>query len=471
MNRSETILGSSDCGGPGAIRIVSFEAPLVSLEHVLEGAFLANGVLWHDPALERGFAGFGEAHRVSASGPRRFEDLAEAHTRLPPLLRLGDAVPDDLDVRYFGGAAFLPGAANEQPWAAFGDADFRLPRFLYARSGERAFLHSAIAHDESPSATAREIAGVWAHLLEAESEPEPAAAEIVPAAAVHMTPIDAWIPYIETIRRTLVSGAFHKLVAHRRTLVEIGRATTDLSVLRRLREEMSTSLRFAFRRGDTTFLGATPETLFRLERGKLYTEALAGTLRSAGTDAPRLEAQSNRLMASPKDMHEHRLVVDQIDECLSPLCDSVEHASSPGIKKVRNILHLNTPIEAIGKPGVGWPSFLAALHPTPAVGGLPKANAAEWLAAHESTARGWYASPIGWFTPDGAAHFAVALRCGVLAYPNAYLYSGAGIVPDSSPMDEYTETSLKLMPMLTALSVETATLRSTFLPGALGMRP
>ncbi len=452
--------------GP-ALRVVSMGAPVVPLEHVLEGAFLKDGVLWNDASLDEGFAGFGAADRISASGVDRFAVLAAAQKALPRVVRGGAVVPRALDVRFFGGASFVPGAASSEPWADFGDADFVLPRWSYARTSTHAFLHFASRAEEDPRAVSRELAGLWIHLQEPESVSSPA---LIPASAVEMTPIQSWVDYIQAIRSELNTGAFHKLVAHRRTIVALGRDVSDLSVLRRLRQEMSTSLRFAFRRGDATFVGATPETLFRLEEGILHTEALAGTIRSAGTDAPLLEAQSSRLRASPKDMHEHALVVNQIDSCLSPLCERIDHADSPGIKKVRNILHLNTPIDASPKPGVGWAAFLDALHPTPAVGGLPKLHAAEWLAAHETTPRGWYASPIGWFSPDGSAHFAVALRCGLLKYPEAFLFSGAGIVPESNPIDEYTETSLKLMPMLTALSVETATLRSTLLPGALGMR-
>lgn len=468
MTWCETEIGRLSSEPEPVLRVVSMAAPLVSLEHVLDGAFLKDGVLWNDAALEQGFVGFGEADRISASGPERFAALAVAHKALPRVASAGDSAPAALGVRFFGGAAFVPGAATEDVWSAFGDADFILPRWTYARSATKAFLHFASRRAEDPRVVARELAGLWAHLHEPEATPAPPVP--TPASAVTMAPLAGWVEYIESIRGALNSGAFHKLVAHRRTHVELGRDVSDMSVLRRLRQEMATSLRFAFRRGEATFLGATPETLFRLEGGTVHTEALAGTMRSAGTDAPQLEAQSSRLRASPKDMHEHALVVEQIDSCLRPLCDRIERADTPGIKKVRNILHLNTPIEASAKSGVDWALFLDALHPTPAVGGLPKVGAAEWLATHESTPRGWYASPIGWFTPGGAAHFAVALRCGVLKYPDAYLYSGAGIVPDSNPVDEYTETSLKLMPMLTALSVETASLRSTLLPNAFGLR-
>ncbi len=92
-----------------------------------------------------------------------------------------------------------------------------------------------------------------------------------------------------------------------------------------------------------------------------------------------------------------------------------------------------------------------ALHPTPAVGGLPSAAAMRWISEHESGPRGWYASPVGWFDAAGDGEFAVALRCCLLRGSRAHLYAGAGIVGNSDPRLEYRETELKRHALLRAL--------------------
>jgi isochorismate synthase EntC len=136
------------------------------------------------------------------------------------------------------------------------------------------------------------------------------------------------------------------------------------------------------------------------------------------------------------------------------LCDEVVVARDPEVLKLRNILHINTPFEARVRPTTHVTELLEALHPTPAVGGVPGRAAQAWIVEHERHERGWYTGPVGWFDSRGDAEFAVAIRCGVLAGTQAHLYTGAGVVLDSNHSAEYAETALKQLPMLRALGVE-----------------
>ena len=98
--------------------------------------------------------------------------------------------------------------------------------------------------------------------------------------------------------------------------------------------------------------------------------------------------------------------------------------------------------------------LVEALHPTPSVGGVPTADAIDWIIRHEPDARGWYAGPIGWFDADGDGEFAVALRCGLIEGHRAWLWAGAGIIADSDPEREYIETDVKQQALLRALGIE-----------------
>lgn len=91
-----------------------------------------------------------------------------------------------------------------------------------------------------------------------------------------------------------------------------------------------------------------------------------------------------------------------------------------------------------------------ALHPTPAVGGYPRGDALEFIREHENLDRGWYASPIGWMQRD-RSDFAVALRSALIRGAEISLYAGCGVMADSDPECEFTETLLKLQPMKLAL--------------------
>ena len=92
-----------------------------------------------------------------------------------------------------------------------------------------------------------------------------------------------------------------------------------------------------------------------------------------------------------------------------------------------------------------WPYAVA-----PAVAGVPRQAALDWIGDHEPD-RGWYAGPLGWMDLDGHAEMLVALRSALLSGARALAYAGCGIVEGSSADAEYAETELKLAPMLGAL--------------------
>ena len=159
------------------------------------------------------------------------------------------------------------------------------------------------------------------------------------------------------------------------------------------------------------------------------------------------------LLASSKDRWEHEVVVREIVARLEPLSVQVDHPSTPAVVRVRDILHLDSPIGAQLRPTTHVLDLLEALHPTPSVGGVPRADAVRWIEANEPMERGWYTGPIGWFDAAGDGEFVVAIRCGLLSGPLARLQTGAGIVEASDPRAEYEETALKQQPMRRALGL------------------
>ncbi|HEY4119967.1 MAG TPA: isochorismate synthase, partial [Byssovorax sp.] len=213
-----------------------------------------------------------------------------------------------------------------------------------------------------------------------------------------------------------------------------------------------TCTRFAFQRGGATFLGASPETLVTLADGRARADALAGTTARFDDDVRDARARA-ALLASDKDLREHRAVVEAVVAVLAPLARAVRANQAPTLKTLRNVHHLHTPIEADLDDAAHVLDLVARLHPTPAVAGAPRERALAWLAEHELDSRGWYAGPVGWFDARGEGAFSVALRAGVVSGARAWLYAGAGIVAGSDPRAEYAETRAKHAPMLAALEV------------------
>jgi isochorismate synthase len=200
-----------------------------------------------------------------------------------------------------------------------------------------------------------------------------------------------------------------------------------------------------FRWGDAAFLGATPERLLHKRGRQVETEALAGSIDS------RDESAERRLQASAKDLEEHALVVSAITSALEPLCDQLELPSRPGVRSLKHLLHLCTPIQARLNRDTHVLELLERLHPTPAVGGVPTRVALECIAQTESFDRGWYAGAVGWFDALGDGDFNVALRSGLVRSERAWLFAGAGLVRESQGALEYAETTWKLSAMLSSL--------------------
>lgn len=123
----------------------------------------------------------------------------------------------------------------------------------------------------------------------------------------------------------------------------------------------------------------------------------------------------------------------------------------PKLLKIRDIQHLYTPVEGKLSPDATILQLVKLLHPTPALGGVPRQEAMAVIRQNEYMNRGLYAAPLGWIDAEGNGEFAVAIRSAALKDNKAYLYAGGGIVADSEPISEYEETLVKFRPMLRAL--------------------
>ena len=95
---------------------------------------------------------------------------------------------------------------------------------------------------------------------------------------------------------------------------------------------------------------------------------------------------------------------------------------------------------------------LSSIHPTPAVGGMPRPDALAFIDKAEGMDRGWYSGGVGWLDPKGSATVALALRCALLNDRTSRLYAGNGIVAESDPAAELEETRLKFQPLLALLA-------------------
>jgi menaquinone-specific isochorismate synthase len=122
--------------------------------------------------------------------------------------------------------------------------------------------------------------------------------------------------------------------------------------------------------------------------------------------------------------------------------------------KIRDIQHLYTPVIGKCHQDTSLLLLVERLHPTPALGGLPKMGAVEKIRQVEDLDRGFYSAPLGWVDYNGDGEFAVSIRSGLIQGKEASLFAGCGVVADSDAESEYLETGLKFRPMLRAIGGE-----------------
>ncbi len=205
-----------------------------------------------------------------------------------------------------------------------------------------------------------------------------------------------------------------------------------------------------------TMVGATPELLMRLSNKHVHSRVLAGTARRGNASAAEVDTMANWLMHSSKNRREHEVASRSAVDALEPLCAWVE-ASEPFILRLPNVLHVATDVRAEVAGDTGALALVDALHPTAAVCGTPRKDAAHLIDVLEHQDRGRYSGPVGWVDWHGEGEWCIALRCASRVSDTEFnVWGGGGIMPDSQPRDEWEETRAKMRPMLEALAASSA---------------
>ena len=257
---------------------------------------------------------------------------------------------------------------------------------------------------------------------------------------------DRWEALVRSALSAMDGGAIDKLVGARRVRWSRPGGWSLAEVLSRLSARDGARFAMSLAPG-VLFVGATPERLVLRRGDTVEVDALAGSLPRGADDLAAVTA----LLRSAKDRHEHELVVGFIADALRSLGLPVSHSPVPSVRSLPSVHHLWTPIRARSEGAPDALTLAAALHPTPAVAGSPRADSLRWIARHEPDPRGWYAGALGWCDARGDGRFVVALRSAVIRGDEAWAYVGAGLVPGSVPSAEWRETEAKLRTARVAL--------------------
>nr|WP_234327021.1 isochorismate synthase DhbC [Streptomyces sp. NRRL WC-3742] len=257
----------------------------------------------------------------------------------------------------------------------------------------------------------------------------------------------------EAVER-LRAGELSKVVLARTLELTADRPLDLPAVLQRLARRDPGGYTFALPAGEgRTLIGASPELLLSRRGTAVLANPLAGSVpRSAdlGEDVRRAAA----LLESPKDLHEHAVVVDAIRAALAPYCRTLDVPARPTLVRTAAMWHLATTISGeLAEPAVGALELATALHPTPAVCGTPTGLARRVIGEVEPFDRGLYTGMVGWQDASGDGEWVVTIRCAEAEGRTLRVYAGAGVVDRSRPEDELAETSAKFRTFLDAAGV------------------
>lgn len=406
---------------------------------------------WKDPANEMVLIGLGISKQFQSdqAADRFFHVEKEWKSFLKDSFIFNDYKVDGVGPLMFGGFSFDPFKEKTNLWSKFADSLFHIPKFLLSIVQGETYLTTNIIFtpndDLSLYSKSMEERNQLLHSIRNNSTT--ASPSLIRKEEISP---ERWKQTVDGVVNELTHGPLKKVVLARELRLVFNSDVEAESVLENLYTQQPASYIFAFESNGDCFIGASPERLIKKQGDEVYSTCLAGSI-SRGQTEEEDQALGQTLLADQKNLKEHGYVVEMIKEALEQSCKEVILPGHPQLMKMRDIQHLYTPV--IGKCGPNTSLLLLVerLHPTPALGGLPKTSAVEKIREVEQLDRGLFGGPLGWVDYQQNGEFAVAIRSGLIQGDEVSLFAGCGVVADSHSEEEYLETSLKFRPMLRAL--------------------
>ncbi|RHW33279.1 isochorismate synthase [Lysinibacillus yapensis] len=414
-----------------------------------EKQFAGKRFYWQNREKTFTLVGLGHAYKIdNNSDEDRFDGIEKQWKELTKNIVKEESEPQPI---LFGGFTFDPKNDKKGEWDGFPQSFFAVATYQLVIRDDKAYVSIHLITDRENSLDEFEQ-------LRKERD------ELIHAAQVkelktyekpRMTSYDELYKeeYLQTISRVtglIQANEAEKVVIARTLKMKFEDTLTSPQALSHAINEQPESYLFGLEREKMFFFGATPERLVKVENGFAYSACVAGSIKR-GKTAEEDQALGEGLLNDEKNLEEHQYVVEMIANTFERNCLEYKVPKRPKLLKVRDIQHLYTPVEGKLTSGATILQLVKHLHPTPALGGVPRKEALSIIRENETMNRGLYAAPIGWVDAEGNGEFAVAIRSALLKENQAYLYAGGGIVADSEPFSEYEETLVKFRPMLRVL--------------------
>ena len=396
---------------------------------------------WAPRENEAIWAGVGVCHELTQGSVEHPEEIFQRSREV--LKAFGTKKP-----HYIGGFSFTGQSIEETPWPEMGTCRFWIPFAEVRTTEDGCILACNLYFRRNVENSLQRCLDQWKSVVAATVASQP-----LPTLMFRRDhPEQAgWESNVLAALELIENGVLDKVVLARKAEYTFASEVTAAKILGVLENLTSTCYHFLIQPNHgAAFMGTTPERLYRREGNELKTEALAGTRPLVGD--PEEDARlGQELLTEDKERREQELVRKELIRQLHLLADHLDAEETPQLLKLERKQHLLSKLSATLRSGVSDAEILKALHPTPAVGGAPRANALRELARLEPFSRGWYAAPVGVIGED-FTEFAVAIRSGLVTDRKVNIYSGAGIVAGSDPAAEWEEIENKIVDFVTVTS-------------------
>ncbi len=269
---------------------------------------------------------------------------------------------------------------------------------------------------------------------------------------------EAFKAAVEKVKEYILAGDVMQVVPSQRMTAPF--AHSSLSLYRALRHLNPSPYMYFVHCGDSHIVGSSPEILARVQDGKVTVRPIAGT-RPRGKTAEQDIALGHELLADPKEIAEHLMLIDlgRNDAGRVSQIGQVVVTEQMVIERYSHVMHIVSNVEGVLKEGVTALDVLKATLPAGTLSGAPKIRAMEIIDELEPVKRGVYGGAVGYLGWNGEMDTAIAIRTAVLKDGIMHAQAGAGVVADSVPESEWQETLNKLRALFKAAELAASNLR------------
>ncbi|MDZ4299215.1 MAG: anthranilate synthase component I [Moraxellaceae bacterium] len=290
------------------------------------------------------------------------------------------------------------------------------------------------------------VAGIHAPLI---TTPQPASKPLVESDFVSSFGEQAFKAAVNTVKDYVLAGDVMQVVPSQRLSAPF--SLPPIQLYRALRHLNPSPYMYFMHCGDFHIVGSSPEILARVEHGQVAVRPIAGT-RKRGATPERDKALEAELLADPKEIAEHLMLIDLGRNDVGRVAEigQVRVTEQMVVERYSHVMHIVSNVEATLKPGVTSLDVLKATLPAGTLSGAPKVRAMEIIDELEPVKRGIYGGAIGYLSWQGAMDTAIAIRTAIVKDGVMHVQAGAGVVADSVPELEWMETQNKARALMRA---------------------